>query len=319
MNRTRSSTKKTTTAFAALLALLALAAGAFAAGGCGASATLDPVARAAEITSTQTGVRFTLTTQMTSSALPSGSVSITGSGYMDERNRSGEMTMDLSGLPGASSLPGGGAGTVQAIYQLPVIYMNMPFLASQLPGGKTWIKIDLSAAAAAADGVNLGGLSSLNQWDPTQFTDILRASSGGVVKLGSEPLDGVPCTHYHTILQLGAVLERFPESDRAAMKAALEKLSTSGGIPVDVWVDAQGRLRRIQLSLAAAPSGAPGAGTPPVSGTVTIDYTAYGPVPPVVPPPAGEVFDASSLAALAGGAQTPSAFPGAPAFPAGAV
>jgi hypothetical protein len=83
MNRARSSTKKTTTAFAALFALLALAAGAFAVSGCGASATLDPIARAAEITSTQSGVRFKLTTQMTSSALPSGSVSITGSGYMD--------------------------------------------------------------------------------------------------------------------------------------------------------------------------------------------------------------------------------------------
>jgi hypothetical protein len=305
MNHTRSSTKKTATAFAALFALLALAAGTFAAGGCGASATLDPIARAAEITSTQPGVRFTLTTQMTSPALPSGSFSITGKGYMDERNRSGEITMDLSGLPGASSLPEGSLGEIQALYKYPVIYMHMPFLASRLPESKTWIKIDLSAAAAAG-GANLGGLSSLSESNPSRFIEYLRASSGGVVKLGSETVDGVPCTHYHGALQLGAVLERLPSSDQAAAKAALEKLGTDGTIPVNVWVDAQGRLRRIQLSLSASPSGTPASGAPPVSGTVTVDYTAYGPVPPVVPPPAGEVFDASSLAASAlAGSQTP--------------
>jgi hypothetical protein len=303
MRRARSR-KRTTTAFAALSAAAALAAGTIAATGCGASATLDPIARAAEITSLQTGVRFKLTTEIDSSSLPTGSVSITGSGYMDARDRSGEITMDLSGLPGASSLPEGGLGSVEAIYKYPVIYMHMPFLASRLPEGKTWIKIDLSAAAAAG-GMNLSGLSSLGESNPTQFIEYLRASSGGVVKLGGETLDGVPTTHYHGALQLSAVLERLPSSDQAAAKAALEKLGTNGTIPVDVWVDAQGRLRRIELSLSTAPSGASGAGTPPVGGTVTIDYTSYGPVPPVVPPPAGEVFDVSSLASLAGGGQTP--------------
>jgi hypothetical protein len=212
--------------------------------------------------------------------------------------------MDLSGLPGASSLPEGCLGDIQALYKYPVVYMHIPFLASQIPGGKTWIKIDLSAAAAAG-GASLGGLSALDESNPSQFIEYLRASSGGVVELGGETIDGVPTTHYHGALQLSAVLERLPSSDQAAAKAALEKLGTNGTIPVDVWVDAQGRLRRVQLALSASPGGGPASGTPPVSGTVTIDYTAYGPVPPVVPPPAGEVFDASSLAALAGGAHTP--------------
>jgi hypothetical protein len=60
-----------------------------------------------------------------------------------------------------------------------------------------------------------------------------------------------------------------------------------------VWVDAQGRVRRMQLSIAA---GAPGAATG-VSGTITMDFTSYGPVPPIIPPPAGEVFNAGALTA----------------------
>jgi hypothetical protein len=303
--RTPRANRKLAKALAALGALAAVAAGGVAVSGCGASATLDPIARAAEVTSQQTGARVKLTMQFSSPALPSG-YSITATGYFDERDRSGEMTMDLAGVPGASALPGGGTGNVRMVFQYPVIYMDMPFLAGKLPEGKTWMKLDLAKAAQAA-GINLSQLSSLEQGDPTQFLEYLRASSGGVLKEGTEVIDGVPTTHYFATLQLSSVLARLPSSDQAAAKAALEKLGGAGAIPVDVWVDAQGRVRRIQLTVAAGTptttaGGAAGAASG-VSGTVTIDFTSYGPVPPVVPPPAGEVFDAISLATagVAGG------------------
>jgi hypothetical protein len=296
--RTKRSTTKLARSLAALGALAAIGAGGVAVSGCGASATLDPIARAAEISSQQSGAKFSLTTQLASSALPGGGFSITANGYLDEHDRSGEMTMDLSGIPGASALPGGGAGTVQMIFQYPVIYMNLPFLAGKLPEGKTWMELDLSKAAQA-DGIDLSQLSSLDETDPTQFLEYLRASSGGVTTVGRETVDGVPTTHYHATLQLSDILARLPSSAQAAAKSALEKLSDGGAIPVDVWVDAQGRVRRIQLSLGVSvPAGASGGVTgATVSGTTTMDFTSYGPIPAIVPPPAGEVFDATSLAA----------------------
>jgi hypothetical protein len=297
--RTKRSYTKLTRVLAALGALAAIGAGGVAVSGCGASATLDPIARAAEISSQQSGAKFSLTTQLASSALPGGGFSITANGYLDEHDRSGEMTMDLSGIPGASALPGGGAGTVQMIFQYPVIYMNLPFLAGKLPEGKTWMEIDLSKAAQA-DGIDLSQLSSLDETDPTQFLEYLRASSGGVTTVGHETVDGVPTTHYHATLQLSDILARLPSSAQAAAKAALEKLSDTGAIPVDVWVDAQGRVRRIQLSIGVSvPAGASGSATGPisVSGTTTMNFTSYGPVPPVAPPSSSEVFDATSLAA----------------------
>ncbi len=282
-------------ALAALGALAAIGAGGVAVSGCGASATLDPIARAAEISSQQSGAKFSLTTQLASSALPGGGFSITANGYLDERDRSAELTMDLSGIPGASALPGGGVGTVQAIFQYPVIYMNLPFLAGKLPEGKTWMELNLSKAAQA-DGIDLSQLSSLDETDPTQFLEYLRASSGGVSTVGRETVDGVPTTHYHATLQLSDILARLPSSAQAAAKAALEKLDDAGAIPVDVWVDAQGRVRRMQLSLGVSvPGGATGATS--VSGTTTMDFTSYGPIPAIVPPPSNEVFDATSLAA----------------------
>ncbi len=294
MRRVHTNSPRRAKTLALLAVLAALAAGGAAVSGCGASATLDPIARAAEISSQQEGARISLTTQLSSPALPGGSLSITADGYVDERHRSGEMSIDLSQIPGISALPGGGEGTMQMLFQYPVIYMHAPFLAGELPEGKTWVKLDLTKVAQAA-GINLPELSSLDQTDPTQFLEYLRASSGGVTTVGSESIDGVATTHYRATLQVSSILGRLPAADQAAAKAALEKqgYGESGGIPVDVWVDTQNRVRRVQMSLGDE-SGAPGAATG-VSGTVTIDYTSYGPVPPVLPPPAGEVLDESSL------------------------
>jgi hypothetical protein len=283
---------RTAKAITALGVAASLAAGGVAVSGCGSSETLDPVALAAEVSSQQAGARISLTMQLSSPELPSG-YAITANGFVDERDRSGEISMDLSGIPGASSLPEGGMGTVKMIYQYPVVYMDMPFLSGKLPEGKTWIELDIAKAAQAA-GINLSQLSSLGETDPTQFLDYLRASSGDVTAVGSESLDGVPTTHYRATLQLSQVLERLPASEQAAAKAGLEKLGEDGAIPVDVWVDKQGRVRRMQMSIDAG--GATSATTPTVSGTITINFSSYGPVPAIVPPPASQVFDATALA-----------------------
>lgn len=286
--------KRTFRTLAALAVLAALIAGAVAMSGCGASATLDPVARAAEVSSQQSGAHIAMTMQFSAPGLPGGSsYAITANGWFDEKAHSGEMSMDLSQLPGISALPGGsGNGQVQVVFLYPTIYMNMPFLAGRLPEGKTWMKLDLSKAMQAA-GVNASSFSSIDQSDPTQFLQYLRASSGAVVKLGSEKVDGVASTHYDATLQLSRILEHLPSGQQAMIKGALEKLGTAGAIPVEVWVDAQGRVRRMQMSLSGLGVAA-GAGA---SMAITVDFTSYGPGPTIVPPPASEVFDASSLAA----------------------
>jgi hypothetical protein len=280
--------KKLANAIAVLGAGAALVAGAVAMSGCGASATLDPIARAAEVSTQQTGVTVAMTMRFSSPSLPGGTYAITANGSFDERAHTGQMTMDLSGVPGFSSLAGAGEGQVQMTMLYPDIYMHAPFLAGKLPEGKTWMKLDITKAAAAA-GVDSSSLSSLDQSDPTQFLQYLRGSAGGVVSLGSETVEGVPTTHYHGELELSRVLANVPSSEQAAAKSALEKLGSGGAFPVEVWIDAQGRVRRIEMSFGGAAAG--------LSANITVAFKSYGPVPPVVPPPANEVFDATSAAA----------------------
>ncbi|HEY7953442.1 MAG TPA: hypothetical protein VID70_10690 [Solirubrobacteraceae bacterium] len=292
---------KAVKALATLGALAALAGGGVALSGCGASATLDPLARAAEVTSQQSGVRVAMTMTMkfsapglaASGAAGGDSFAMSAAGYFDERKRTGEMTMDLSGIPGMSALAGGN-GSIKMIFLYPVIYMNMPFLTEKLPGGKPWMKLDISKAAAAA-GISTSQFGSLEQNDPTKFLDYLRASSGAVANLGSQNVDGVPTTHYSATLQMSRILDRLPGAQQAAAKAALEKLGSAGSIPVEVWVDAQGRVRRMQMSLTGLIGAAASPAASGVGGAITIDFKSYGPVPEVVAPPASEVFDMSAM------------------------
>jgi hypothetical protein len=284
-------------AIAALGATGALVGGAVAMSGCGASATLDPIARAAEVSTQQTGVTVAMTMQFSSPQLPGGTYAITANGSFDERAHTGQMTMDLSGIPGFSALAGGGEGKVQMTMLYPDIYMHMPFLAGKLPEGKTWMKLDVTKAAAAA-GVSSSSFSSLGQNDPTQFLEYLRGSAGGVVSLGPETVEGVPTTHYHGELELSRILAKMPSSEQAAAKSALEKLGSGGAFPVEVWIDAQGRVRRIEMSFGGAGTAAGAAGAVAgFSANITVAFKSYGPVPPVVPPAASEVFDATSAAA----------------------
>lgn len=294
---------KAAKALATLGALAALAGGGVALSGCGASATLDPLARAAEVTSQQPGAKIAMTMQLSAPGLPGGgSYTITADGWFDEKAHNGEMTMDLSQVPGMSAL--GAGGQVQMVFLYPVIYMNMPFLAGKLPEGKTWMKLDITKALQAA-GMNAASLSSANQGDPTQFLQYLRASSGGVVSLGSETVDGVVTTHYRASLKLSSILEHLSGDQQSMLKGAIEKLGSAGVIPVDAWVDAQGRLRRMQLAIDGLGAAA-GAAASSVSMAITVDFKSYGPGPAILAPPANEVFDASALPNIANGAGGPS-------------
>src|SRR3984893_17197425 len=204
-------------------AVAALAGGCVALSGCGASATLDPLARAAEVTSQQSGARISLSMKFSAPGLPGGnSIAMTADGYFDERKRTREMTIDLSGV---------------------------------------------------------------------------RAISGAVVSLGSQSINGVPSTHYSATLQMSRILDRLPGDQQAAAKAALEKLGSAGNIPVEVWVDSQGRVRRMQMSLSglAGASGPAAAAAAGIGGSITIDFKSYGAGPAVVAPPASEVFDMSKM------------------------
>lgn len=282
---------------AGCLAAAALLGGAALIAGCGASTTLDPVARAAQVSSSQTGIDFTLEVKLGSAALAK-ELSITAHGWVDERKHAARMSMDFAGVPAISALPGGGTG-VEAVFLYPRLYMRLPFLADKLPEGKSWMELDMSRLASTSSEGTVPQAFSIGQANPTQFLAYLRASSGEVKRLGPRQIDGVPTTGYRAELQLSRVLGSLPLGERATARSMFSHLShagASGAAPIDVWIDRQQRVRRIRMSLDLAGKTVSG------PATIAIDFNSYGSVPTISPPKQSEVIDLTSTVASMGAA-----------------
>src|SRR5581483_2410689 len=266
---------------------LVLAAAAAVAAGCGVSSTLDPVASAATKTQKAGAAHMTLRMTFDSPALGGKPVTMSGTGVLDGDR--GELTVDMSQLMRASGAPST-AGRFHEIFLREngdyVLYLQMGLL-EQLTGGKHWVKLDLSKAGDKLgidfDKLMQGGASQ----DPTQLLAMLRASAGRVQTVGTERLDGTATTHYKATVDL---------YDAAKVKGvsadAVQKLVDAGApimIPEDVWVGADGLVRRLRVAYSMTTAGVP------LRMTMQMDLGDWGAAASIVAPPAADVLDASEL------------------------
>jgi hypothetical protein len=254
-------------------ALVSIAA-ACALAGCGGGATsVDPVAHAAQKTWAAGSARVAYTARV---QVAGQSVAMQGSGVFDSQTQSGKITMTVPKV-----------GTIDEVMEGTVIYLRMPKL--KLPGGKPWMKLDL---AKADKSLGLDQFMQSQTSNPLQPLQQLQAS-GSTEKVGTEQVAGVATTHYHAIVDLRKAPDRLPESQRAAARKGVEKLIKLMGtakLPVDVWIDGDGMVRRESL---AYPMKVP----QPMTMRMTIDLHDFGVHADVQPPPAGDVFDATDVAA----------------------
>jgi hypothetical protein len=132
-----------------------------------------------------------------------------------------------------------------------VVYLHLPEkLSAQVPGGKPWLKLDLDKLGKA-QGIDLGALqSTTSNNDPTQQLDQLRGA-GEVKRVGSEKVRGTQTTHYRAKVDLRKAADKAPAAQRAAARRSVErliKLEGASTLPVEVWIDDQGRLRRERVA-----------------------------------------------------------------------
>lgn len=254
-----------------LLPVLALLA---AACGSGGALALDPVAAAATKTQEAKTYAVDFTASMTVQGLD---VSFGGKGAVDADANAASLTMDLSGLP----LPQSARATAEIVYARGVMYLRMPLLAKGLPGAKPWLKLDLGKVAASR-GVDLGALGGA---DPAQALAQLRAA-GDVEKVGTETVQGEETTRYHAVVD-PAHAAGLTASQRAALQRALR--GTGGSVPVDVWIDRDGHIRRETMTFdyGKALGGA--------RMTMTMNLSRFGEPVSVVVPAADQTVDLVSL------------------------
>lgn len=273
---------------AAIAAAFAIAAVAAVTAGCGGGTTsalqFDPVAAAATKTQQAGAARIRFAMGVSGPRLQGKTLRLRGTGAVD--GTSSEMSFRLPSMVG---LPGPNL-THSTIKEVAleqngdyVIYVQLGFLASQLPGGKQWIKLDLSKLGKSA-GVDLGKLLSGSQFEPSDLLSMLRAEGAKVHKLSPATVDGTATTHYRVTINMAKALQSKGLTSPLFSRVAAQAKAVSE----NVWVGSDGLVRRVRFAYSV-----PKAAT---RLAMTMDLYDYGAHVSIAAPPSSQVFDATQFA-----------------------
>lgn len=237
--------------------------------------------RAADTTAQAAGYRLAGT--MTISSTRTGPINIVLGGSFNRVARVGQMTA-------AFDVAGSRLQFSELLSQLTVYLRTdaIPTLA-RATGGKPWVKLDVSREMGAF------GLSSLpTATDPSQFVDYLRAVSSNTKSLGTLTVRGVKTTGYQATVDLDRYPNLVAPSQRASVARGVQSLEAAMGlhtIPMEVWIDKSGLVRRLGMSFPECASGTK------FQFGMNVDLYDFGPQSTPRLPAASEVYDLTPLVA----------------------
>ena len=284
--------------WAVIAAAFAIAAAATVTAGCGGGSSthavaLDPVSAAATKTQNAGAARIRLNLAVRGQGKV---LRLHGAGAID--GTSGELSFDLGSLFRQTGIPAGvdpNATMSQLMHAKMtevsveqngdyVIYIGLGALSSQVPGGKHWIKLDVSKLGKSA-GVDLGNLMSGSQLSPTDLLGVLKSEGAKVQKLGTANVGGTTATHYRVRVDVAKALKAKGLTS-PLLGSVAPKMKT---LSEDVWIGKDGLVRRIELGYGRLLGGSPRL-------AMTMNLFDYGAHVTIAPPPSSDVFDATELA-----------------------
>jgi hypothetical protein len=220
-----------------------------------------------------------------SASLSVGATSVTANGVGDLRTDQAVLTVQLPPPLGQIEVRSTGQD----------YFVHLPPQLMDVAGGKPWVRVDRGTLQALA-GSQLGVPGLGTTLDFSSVLAWLRGVSGQITAVGNERIHGTPTTDYRAQVDLSRAAASMgaDANDASALAQAVGRT-----LPMDVWIDAQGRLRQLKVSLDLNTLHAPQGVTVPtqVHGTavLTVDLWNFGVAVHPVPPPANQVSDASSL------------------------
>ena len=257
---------------ASLLASLTLAA-------CsgGDSVALDPVAQAADRTNATGSSRIVMEMSV---GMGNQKFFVNAEGAMDYKRRRGWLLMDMSQLaaltPGAPEIP-----RLNMVFENTTVWMRVPPTLAASTGGKQWLRMSLGSTSNAFGG--------MQQPDPSQMLDALRGISGSVTKVGKTQVRGAQTTHYTADVSLDKALAQAPPEQRKAAMATLKMFDGLEKVPVDLYIDDAGRVRRMEMEYDLKSAGMT------FESEVRMELFDFGTRVAFKRPPASQVADFSSL------------------------
>jgi hypothetical protein len=223
--------------------------------------------------------RITFSAEVRANGAP---LTLTGNGEVDLAEGAGEFEVTAPLL-----------GTVELRLVDRELYLDLPLsLRPAAAGAHPWVALDLASRAKRPG--EFGGTSWPAAFSAASLLTRLRTvSTAGFDERGAATVNGVATTAYAGEIDLAKLAGLAKDAAPSAAKAlgSVEPQLAASVVPVEVWVDAGGRIRQITASLTPA-----GASTPALA--VTIDLDDFGAPVSIAAPPAAETY-LTTLAALA--------------------
>jgi len=246
---------------------------------------------AAKVTEARSA-RLSMTMRMTFAGEQVAASTLTSEGVYDYAAHKGRMdtTIKLAGMPFRV--------TERTLVIGSTVYIKVPDEphAPETPAGvppvpeehhKPWAKLKLPKELAGQDpfgpgfGMVPGGTSS----DPTQALSYLKSATSKVERVGSEQVRGTPTTRYAVTFDAAKLAAQAPEE----FQGFVEEAGLAFPKPADVWVDEQGRLRKIHYAVTVKMPKEAGATDTPMTVETTLELYDFGVAVKVTPPPANQV------------------------------
>ncbi|MFC8201865.1 hypothetical protein ACFUTV_41770 [Streptomyces sp. NPDC057298] len=229
----------------------------------------------------KTAAADTAKTTLTTKAATTGeSVTVRGAGVMNLEDGDSRMTLTAQGQEIEQRVLDG------IVYQKPPAAQRKQL---ELPRNKTWMKIDPARLSGSAGQVS----------DPAEsFAYTRGVNDRDVTKVGTETIDGARTTHYRVKVDV----EALAEGDAARAEQLREQLGTST-LPLDMWLDEQGRLRQETIRLTLRPKAEDGQKSQKVTSTTTLKFSDFGTEADVEAPAAADTVDVTKKLADASKAQ----------------
>lgn len=217
--------------------------------------------------------KMTLATEMTAAGK---TATVRGAGVMDLEDGDSDMTLTSAGEEIEQRVLDG------------VIYQKAPAeqrAQLKMPEGKTWMKIDPARLGGSGGQVN----------DPAEsFAYTKGVTNGDVTKVGTETIDGARTTHYRVKVDV----KDLAQGDQAKAEQLRKQLGTST-LPLEMWIDDEGRLRQETIKVTLRPEATEGQKNQTVTNTTTLKFSDFGTEADVEEPAAGDTVDVTKKLANA--------------------
>jgi hypothetical protein len=223
--------------------------------GCGGGVDASLLATAARNTEAAGGAELALRMTMTAQG---EEIVMTGTGVEDARGRRGHFDLTAPEI-----------GEMEMVADGFTLYMRMDALEAAL--GSEWIKLDLTRIGDEL-GIDMEGVGQIGQGAAEQL-GWLKAASDGVSEHGTDTVVGVEATHYSATVDLRRYPDLAPEGRRETIRQSVERLIELTGqseVPMDVWIDGDQRVRRIEWEQTANEHGTD------VRTEMVIEYVRFG-------------------------------------------